>query len=327
MKTFTRDYRITGDYPSRFTEYFRGMKPCILDIEATGLDPSRCKVCLTALLVRTDTGIRVTQFLAENHYEENRVLDASMAFLAKENIGYVITFNGRAYDVPFMNRRLELNGHESRIELFDFDLYRFLRKGTDLRSRVGSMSQMSIENYYGIFADRKDTITGRESVRLFNEYSLTGNSTIEKVILTHNREDVLQLHRLMFLTLGEAGDFDEAIALHGFPSSDGRLSIRPYISRLNKLLKICGEQLRDPVAAAFYPDADSPLTAVFNRSTSSFDISVPVGVLDDNYYIDTIPLGLEINDPDCINGYLILNPRTINMISALITGHILSRLV
>ena len=37
MKTITRDYRITGGYPSSFTEYFGDMRPCILDIEATGL--------------------------------------------------------------------------------------------------------------------------------------------------------------------------------------------------------------------------------------------------------------------------------------------------
>ena len=75
MKTFTRDYRITGNYPQKFISYFPGMKPCILDIEATGLDPSKNKVCLAALLVRTGNGVRITQFLAENHYEENKVLD------------------------------------------------------------------------------------------------------------------------------------------------------------------------------------------------------------------------------------------------------------
>lgn len=327
MKIFTRDYRITGSYPDRFTDYFHGMKPCILDIEATGLDPSRCKVCLAALLIMTDTGIRITQFLAENHYEEHRVLDAVTDFLVREDIGYLITFNGRAYDIPFLNRRLEINYSGSRIDLFDFDLYRFLRRGTDLRSRIGSMSQMSIENYYGIFSDRKDTITGKESITLFNEYSLTGNATAEKIILTHNREDVLQLHRLMFLSLDAAEDFDAAMAIHGFPSSDGRLSIRPYISRSKKILRICGEQLRSPQSAAFFPDADSPLAAEFNRSTSSFEITVPVSAFDDNYYIDTLELRLETDDPDCVNGFLILNPRTINKISLRIADHFLERLV
>lgn len=141
MKTFMRDYRITGEYSEKFMSYFHGMRPCILDIEATGLDPSRCKVCLVALLVQTETGIRITQFLAENSYEEIRVLDAVVEHLKDEDIRLLITFNGQAYDIPFLNRRLEMNFSDSHIDLFDFDLYRFLRKGTDLKDRAGSMSR------------------------------------------------------------------------------------------------------------------------------------------------------------------------------------------
>lgn len=325
MKTFTRDYRITGSWAQDFTEYFGDKRPCILDIEATGLDPSRCKVCLIALLVQTDSGIRITQFLAGNHYEENRVLDAALDFLRKENIGYLITFNGQAYDIPFINRRLEMNFSESRVDLFDFDLFRYLRKNTDLKSRAGSMSQMSLENYYGIFADRQDTITGRESVRLFDEYALTGNTTVEKIILTHNREDVLQLNRLMFLSLNEPDDIHAAMARHGFPSSDGRFVIRPALSRPGKVLRITGEQLRSPVSAAYFPDTSSPLTAVFNAASSSYEIDAPVERLGDECYCDVQALGLDMSeDPDCVNGYLILNSRTVNRLSSALISMITS---
>ena len=316
MKTFTRDYRITADYPSWFDSYFEGMKPCILDIEATGLDPSRCKVCLIALLVHTDSGIRITQFLAENHYEENRVLDAAMDFLKREDIGYLITFNGQAYDVPFINRRLERSFSDEHLDLFDFDLFRYLRKGTDLKRRIGSMSQKSIEEHYGIFSDRRDTISGRESVRLFDEYSLTGNSTIEKIILTHNREDVLQLCRLMHLSLDEPEDPDAALALHGFPAADGRLAVRPALSRPGKILRITGEQLKQPVSASYFPDETSPVTAVFNASSSSFEIDLPVERMDSECYVDLQPLGLDMDDdPDCVNGFLILNSASVNRLS------------
>lgn len=321
MKTFTRDYRISSDYPAGFLSYFGDKRPCILDIEATGLDPSRFKVCLVALLVQTGSGIRITQFLAENHYEENKVLDATLSFLDRENIGYLITFNGQAYDIPFINRRLERNFSDSRIDLFNFDLFRFLRKGTDLKSRIGSMRQMSIEDHYGIFSDRQDTINGRESVRLFDEYAVSGNSTIEKIILTHNREDVLQLFRLMHLSLGEAGDLDAAMALHGFPSADGRFVIRPALSKPGKILRITGEQLRQPVSAAFFPDTDSPLTVVFNSSSSSYEIDVPLERLDDECFVDIQTLGIDMSeDPDCVNGYLILNPRTVNKAASAIVS-------
>ena len=99
MKVFTRDYRITGEYHPLWGEYFDGMEPCVLDIEATGLDRSRCKAVLIGLLMRTDKGVTITQFLAENHYEEDKVLEAAMDYLDRNNAGYLVTYNGYAYPI------------------------------------------------------------------------------------------------------------------------------------------------------------------------------------------------------------------------------------
>lgn len=331
MKVFTRDYRITGDYPSAFTRYFGNMKPCVFDIETTGLDAYRCKVCLTAMLTRTESGVRITQFLAENHYEENRVIQATMDFFESEGIDYLITFNGQAFDVPFMNRRMEYTFMDGRISMFNFDLYKLLSKGTDLRKHLSSLSQKSLENYYGILDDRNDVITGRESVTMFNEYAVTGNSTLEKVILTHNREDVLHLHRLMFLSIADIEDFDSAIASVGFPLLGGKYSVRPHLSSAKKLLRIRGDQLQDAVSAAFFPDLDSNITALFNSTSSAYEIDIPVGCLNTSnaieFYFDAEAEGIDLSDdPDCINGFLILNPRTVNVAAARLTEKVISRI-
>ena len=317
MKVFTRDYRITGEYHPEWDSYFSGMKPCVLDIEATGLDRSRCKAILIGLLMRTDNGVRITQFLAENHYEESNVLDAAMDYLEENDAGYLITFNGCAFDVPFINARLDANFLGRQLKMYHFDLYRFLRKCTDMRERLDSMSQMSIENYYGILSDRGDTITGKESVALFDQYAISGNSTIEKIILTHNREDVLHLNRLMYLTLADVPDIHQALAAYGFPAAEGRLSVRPKLKSFARTLRITGEQINDPVAAAYFPDADEPLTATFNATSSSFEIIAPLNSHGDDLYMDVSFMDSPAlrNDPDCINGYLILNPRTVNLVS------------
>ena len=323
MKVFTRDYRITGEYHPLWGDYFDGMEPCVLDIEATGLDRARCKAILIGLLMRTDSGVRITQFLAENHYEEDKVLDAAMDYLERNNAGYLVTFNGYAYDVPFLNARLDANFMDKHISMYHFDLYRFLCKCTDMRKRLSRMSQMSIEDHYGILSDRGDTITGRESVALFDQYSISGNSTIEKIILTHNREDVLHLHRLMYLTLAEVPDIHQALAVYGLPAAGGRLSVRHTIKRASKgrtadpVLKITGEQIKNPVSCAYFPDGSSPVTAIFNSGSHSFEISVPVSSHADSLFMDTSFIGKDAfaDDPDCINGYLILNSRTSNMVS------------
>lgn len=337
MKVFTRDYRIIGEYSEVWGEYFGDMKPCVLDIEATGLDRTRCKAVLIGLLMRTDSGCRITQFLAENHYEEAKVLDAAMDYLEENGADYLITFNGYAYDVPFINARLDANMLGRHLKMYHFDLFRFLRKHTDLRSKLESMSQMSIENYYGILSDRGDTITGKESVALFDQYALSGNSTIEKVILTHNREDVLHLHRLMYLSLADVPDLHKALSAYGLPAAEGRLSVRHAIKRARSgktaspYLKITGEQIKDPVSCAYFPDGDCPVTATFNASSSSYEIEVPLGSHADGLYVDTAPIfagGIPevlLNDPAFVNGYLILDSRTANLISKLAAEEYLSR--
>jgi DNA polymerase elongation subunit (family B) len=325
MKVFTRDYRITGEYHPEWNVYFSGMEPCVLDIEATGLDRSRCKAVLIGLLMRTASGVRITQFLAENHYEEAKVLDAAMDYLEDNNAGYLITFNGCAFDAPFMNARLDANFLGRQLKMYHFDLYRFLRKCTDLKDRLESMSQMSIENHYGILSDRRDTITGRESVALFDQYAVSGNSTVEKIILTHNREDVLHLHRLMYLTLADVPDIHKALAAYGLPAAGGRLSVRPKVKSFARTLRITGEQITDPISAAYFPDADEQITATFKESSSSFEINAPLSSHGDDLYMDISFLNSDrlLSDPDCVGRYLILNTRTINLLSGALSEHYL----
>ena len=327
MKVFNRNYRMNHINSPIFGEYYSGLKSCVLDIEATGLDPSRCKVILMGLLTETEDGVRVTQFLAENHYEEYKVLQATLDFLRDEGIDYLITFNGLRYDIPFINTRLEANfldadpdSGQSGIKLYDFDLYRFLRKCSNLPQRLDSLSQASCEQFFGIAGNRQDTITGRESVALFDEYSISGNSTIEKIILTHNREDVLQLYQLMQLASRNEyadildGDFHSAIAKYGFPV--GRFAACPVLNEKKKLLTITGDQLTSPISAAYFPDIDNPITATFNKTTASYEIQLPVSIHGNDFFVDIQKLGLDISDdPDLINGYLILNSRTINLIA------------
>lgn len=336
MKVFTRDYRVTEDFPAPFNEYFGSMRYCVMDIETTGLRRDNCKVILVGLLMSTDSGIKITQFLAENHYEEYKVLDAVLEFIEEEHVDYIITYNGAAFDLPFLNARLDANFSGCSIDMYDFDLYRFIKLGTNLKSRIGSLSQKAVEHYYGILDDRGDTISGRESITMFDEYSLTGNSTLEKIILTHNREDVLHLHRLMHLALADVEDMEAALASYGFPIMDGAYSVRPTIKKNGRgssagwMLRICGDQIKKPFSAAFFPDQDSPIYASFNASTKLFEIEVPVSNatgIDGSLYLDIKSLGLDSiqGDPDYVNGFLILNSRTINLAAKLLTESIIKR--
>ena len=299
MKKFTRSYNTYIYSGQIFDLYHGGLKPCIFDIETTGLSAQRGnKIILTACLIPNSTGVTITQFLAENSYEEDRVIMATMDFLKDESIDYLITYNGASFDIPFMKQRLATKNLPYVLNMYEFDLYNFIRSNTGLKSQIGSLSQKNVEQHFGISSNRKDVISGRESVKLFAEYAINQDSVIEKIILTHNREDVLQLCHLFNIigrnnfgaVLGEGDNgcygfngagihdvnmapivsnhrLDAALAQTGagLPSAGGELTARPRLAA--GCLTVAGRQLRAPHKLS--DNTDFAINANFFPETAS----------------------------------------------------------
>ena len=299
MKKFTRSYNTYIYSGQIFDLYHGGLKPCIFDIETTGLSAQRGnKIILTACLIPDSKGVTITQFLAENPYEEDRVIMATMDFLKDESIDYLITYNGASFDIPFMKQRLATKNLPYVLNMYEFDLYNFIRSNTGLKSQIGSLSQKNVEQHFGISSNRKDVISGRESVKLFAEYAINQDSVIEKIILTHNREDVLQLCHLFNIigrnnfgaVLGEGdngcGGFNGAgihdvnmapiVSNHrldaalaqtgaGLPSAGGELTARPRLAA--GCLTVAGRQLRAPHKLS--DNTDFAINADFFPETAS----------------------------------------------------------
>lgn len=299
MKKFTRSYNTYIYSGQIFDLYHGGLKPCIFDIETTGLSAQRGnKIILTACLIPNSTGVTITQFLAENPYEEDRVIMATMDFLKDESIDYLITYNGASFDIPFMKQRLATKNLPYVLNMYEFDLYNFIRSNTGLKSQIGSLSQKNVEQHFGISSNRKDVISGRESVKLFAEYAINQDSVIEKIILTHNREDVLQLCHLFNIigrnnfgaVLGEGDNgcdgfngagihdvnmapivsnhrLDAALAQTGagLPSAGGELTARPRLAA--GCLTVAGRQLRAPHKLS--DNTDFAMNANFFPETAS----------------------------------------------------------
>lgn len=299
MKKFTGSYNTYIYSGQIFDLYHGGLKPCIFDIETTGLSAHRGnKIILTACLIPDSKGVTITQFLAENPYEEDRVIMATMNFLKDESVDYLITYNGASFDIPFMKQRLATKNLPYVLNMYEFDLYNFIRSNTGLKSQIGSLSQKNVEQHFGISSNRKDVISGRESVKLFAEYAINQDSVIEKIILTHNREDVLQLCHLFNIigrnnfgaVLGEGdngcGGFNGAgihdvnmapiVSNHrldaalaqtgaGLPSAGGELTARPRLAA--GCLTVAGRQLRAPHKLS--DNTDFAINANFFPETAS----------------------------------------------------------
>lgn len=316
MKVFEKSYKTNNDLGLATGLNFDTSNMCVFDIETTGLHYDRSKVILTAMLMPSEFGYTITQYLAENHYEENKVIDATLKFFEDNKIEYLVTFNGGGFDIPFFNQRCNNLHLEKSIHMYNYDIFRFLRKETDLKTRLTSMSQASIERFLGIRNVRKDTISGKESVQLYNRYVLDGNRIHEALILTHNREDVQQLYSIMQAIHSDAfasnlidDSLDKALASFGFPLS-GRFSVHSHINKGKLEYRIIGSQYSMPFDAAVYPNGDSPLRASFNKKTATYEIILPLNEYEDSLFLDTKALGISEQlqgHNNYINGYYIVS--------------------
>lgn len=198
-----------------FDFYFKDARIGVFDIETTGLDAKRNKFVLGGLLIPDGDGVRLRQFFSEGGHEESEILDIYTEALRETDI--LVSYNGNHFDIPFTNGRL---AHHHRRETFSgilsFDLYQIVKKFSGLKKVLPNLKQKTVENYMGLWSDRKDQISGADSVFLYHEYMATGSSELLEFILLHNRDDLLQLARL--LAVLAKMNLHEVMANTGFPT-------------------------------------------------------------------------------------------------------------
>lgn len=156
----------------------------VFDIETTGLSPSFNRVVMITYAYQDKKQWVLRQEMAEEDQDESLLL-LNFCQLSK-NFLYAVHYNGQSFDLPFINKRLE---YLALAQPFDkrrgFDLYRYLRKN----DHKGSLKLFDQEKKAGFF--RKDTLTGREWVHLFNQFKKDKEKAQREDLLLHNKEDVL----------------------------------------------------------------------------------------------------------------------------------------
>ncbi len=258
--------------------YFSGMKKGVLDIETTGLDPSRNKFILGGLY---DCESRTMhQYFAENRAQEQETLDGFISRL--QDVDMVLTYNGRHFDIPFIEKRLkkasEASGSVSGTHLpaetysmpYNLDLYLVLNGHSPVRRFVPNMKQKTIENYMGLWQDRKDEISGAESVELYDRYEKSGDRSLADKILLHNSDDILQLTRLMKII--NKCDFHKAMFYLGFPA--GPLTVTKIRTGRDHL-SVSGIQRKCTIDYMSFFSSSYPAEARFSSSDRAFSFRIP----------------------------------------------------
>ncbi|GAB3025489.1 ribonuclease H-like domain-containing protein [Natronobiforma cellulositropha] len=149
---------------------------CFLDIETTGLDPSRNQVTT----VSVHRGGETKTFVADQ--------DLSAGSLQREfdRSALLVTFNGQRFDVPFLQQHYDVDVSLPHVDL----MYPCQSLGLS-----GGLKQ--IERDLEIERDLPD-ISGLDAVRLWHQYEAGDDGALETLI-EYNRADTANLEPLMEL--------------------------------------------------------------------------------------------------------------------------------
>lgn len=191
IKTFKIDE--ANILPESLVPILEEDKYCVVDIETTGLSSRYNRVILIGILYRLNNYTLVQQFFAENPKEEIQILNEFSNIF--KNFTHVVTYNGISFDIPFLKDRFARNNlHWDFNNVKHIDILHHIRSDKN-RLNLENLKLKTVEGFLGI--NRKDTISGKDSVLLYNEYVKNPSPSIEKTILLHNYEDVYYLNKLL----------------------------------------------------------------------------------------------------------------------------------
>lgn len=193
MKTLTYNILQPYDFPEIIRELFKLKKVCIFDIETTGLNRNKDEVILIGYMFMENGKPVIKQLFAESHKEEKIVLLNFYNDL--KNFDLLITYNGKNFDIPFLESRFLKHNIDSLITDIDhIDVFQHLKLYKNFLN-ISNYKLKSIESFLGI--DREDTISGKESVLLYEKYVKTKSKKLLDKILLHNYEDIYHLGKVL----------------------------------------------------------------------------------------------------------------------------------
>lgn len=286
-----------------FDLYFKGRTYAIFDIETTGLSPVSSQLILSGILLVNGNEGQVIQFFADQPGDEKKVIEKTLEVL--NTVDFVVTYNGKHFDLPFLEKRAKKHGIDFEPLPYDLDLYLVINGHSGLREVLPSLKQKSIEVFMGISDGRDDEISGGDSVALYNRYMATKSFELEKKILLHNHDDVVQLYLL--LPIIAKVDFHKAMHKLGFPA--GQFQIEK-IKISGHDLCVSGMQKRAPKDYISFPTEELPYSLMMNGKDRSFELTILGQMQAGATYIDVPPLLTDTcpieKYPSYTDGYLIL---------------------
>ena len=159
-----------------------------IDIETLGLF-SRPIILFGAAYVQGDQ-IRTVQYLARNIAEEASAIEEFCTAITERPI---ISYNGRAFDVPYVNQRRWFYDMHGEVDNIHFDMLHFARKA--FKDKLPDARLITIEQHL-TGNSRTDDVPGAMVPEFYEAYLKNGNPGPLVPIVEHNRLDMITLAKV-----------------------------------------------------------------------------------------------------------------------------------
>jgi len=172
-----------------------------LDLETTGLSGGVGVVpFLVGLGYYREEQFHLLQFfLGEPAEEENMILELGR-FLARTDFRSLVTFNGKAFDLPLLETRFTLQRTE--FPLAGLPHLDFLYSARSLWSHRQESCRLYHLAREVLIAEREEDIPPAEIPLRYFEYLRTGDFSLIEPVLYHNQEDLLSLLGVVIIGAG-----------------------------------------------------------------------------------------------------------------------------
>lgn len=157
----------------------------IIDIETMGLFGR--PIILLGIAKPNTKSMCINQFLLRDISDEASALWELVTHLDKNSA--FITFNGRAFDIPYIQERLAYYGIKASLNNPHFDALYFTRRVW--RSRLPNCRLETVEKYFGV--KREIDIPSALIPEFYESYLRTRNVGPLVAIVEHNKQDLITL--------------------------------------------------------------------------------------------------------------------------------------
>lgn len=200
---------------------FQSLEPCLdtlenwvyLDIETTGLMGAATIAFLIGLGEWTGEGFRIDQYFLTDRQGEEAMLEAIGKVLEGRRV--LVTFNGKAFDVPVIQSRYVMAAMRPPVPLASHLDFLSLTRRMGRRTNYGQSLKEAVRRFTGVV--RSGDIPGHMIPALYFVYEREGDPSILLPVIKHNRLDVLDMACLTWvfghiLTAGARAGDPESLA-------------------------------------------------------------------------------------------------------------------